>query len=79
MAFSEWLWGAFGPNDSPYATIDVPRPFDDVVVDGFDFDIEWGVDFGIYLAVSAFNLASTNYSRLRIHGKPLQGALQRIQ
>lgn len=79
VAFSEWLWGAFGPNDSPYATIDVPRPFDDVVVDGFDFDIEWGVDFGIYLAVSAFNLASTNYSRLRIHGKPLQGALQRIQ
>jgi chitinase len=47
VAFAEWLWGAFGPVDSAYATIDVPRPFDSVVVDGFDFDIEWGVDFGM--------------------------------
>ncbi|KAL9025108.1 MAG: hypothetical protein Q9196_006018 [Gyalolechia fulgens] len=36
-SFATFLWKAFGPVD---ATYDGPRPFGDVVVDGFDFDIE---------------------------------------
>jgi len=37
VAFSEFLWGAFGPVVESY---DGPRPFGDAVLDGFDFDIE---------------------------------------
>ncbi|KAL8892889.1 MAG: hypothetical protein Q9215_000253 [Flavoplaca cf. flavocitrina] len=37
VAFANFLWNAFGPED---ATYDGPRPFGDAVVDGFDFDIE---------------------------------------
>lgn len=37
VAFSEFLWGAFGPVVEGY---DGPRPFGDAVIDGFDFDIE---------------------------------------
>ncbi len=37
VAFSEFLWGAFGPVVEGY---DGPRPFGDTVLDGFDFDIE---------------------------------------
>lgn len=48
VAFAEWLWGAFGPVDSAYVSDDVPRPFDSIVFDGFDFDIEWGTDSGSF-------------------------------
>lgn len=44
--FAEFIWGAFGPTDSASVSDDIPRPFDSVVVDGFDFDIELGTDFG---------------------------------
>ena len=37
MDFADFLWKAFGPED---LSSDVPRPFGDAVVDGFDFDIE---------------------------------------
>lgn len=79
VAFAEFLWGAFGPVDSAYATPDIPRPFDSVVLDGFDFDIEWGVDYGTQLADFVFNLATANYNRLWIHGKPFQAPLRRVQ
>jgi chitinase len=46
VAFAEWLWGAFGPVDSAYVSDEVPRPFDDIVFDGFDFDIEFNTGFG---------------------------------
>lgn len=48
VAFAEWLWGAFGPVDSAYVSDEVPRPFDDIVFDGFDFDIEWGSGLGMF-------------------------------
>lgn len=34
---ADFLWGAFGPKKDTWAG---PRPFGDVSVDGFDFDIE---------------------------------------
>ncbi|KAH1387010.1 Endochitinase A1 [Aspergillus fumigatus] len=37
VAFATFLWGAFGPVAEGW---EGPRPFGDVVVDGFDFDIE---------------------------------------
>ena len=37
VEFADFLWQAFGPEDS---SSDVPRPFGDAVIDGFDFDIE---------------------------------------
>ncbi|KAI9755241.1 MAG: pantothenate synthase, partial [Chaenotheca gracillima] len=43
-AFAEFLWKAFGPYD---ASSTVPRPFgNDVVVDGFDFDVEYNGSVG---------------------------------
>ena len=35
--FADFLWAAFGPMDE---SSEVPRPFGDACVDGFDFDIE---------------------------------------
>lgn len=35
--FADFLWDAFGPKNCDYTG---PRPFGDVVIDGFDFDIE---------------------------------------
>ena len=45
QAFSDFLWGAFGPQTPGWLAIRRPRPFDGpgnkaVEVDGFDFDIE---------------------------------------
>jgi chitinase len=37
IGMADFLWGAFGPAKD---TWDGPRPFGDVCVDGFDFDIE---------------------------------------
>lgn len=46
VAFADFLWGAFGPQDAAWIKAGKPRPFDGtdgtaVVVDGFDFDIEF--------------------------------------
>lgn len=49
LEFADFLWGAFGPRTSAWVADGSPRPFDimsngifveEVVVDGFDFDIE---------------------------------------
>lgn len=39
-AFANFLWLSFGPPTEGWAAIDGPRPFKNVTVDGFDFDIE---------------------------------------
>jgi chitinase len=44
--FADFLWGAFGPQTDAWTAENGPRPFSDVVVDGFDFDIEHNGDFG---------------------------------
>ncbi|EXJ91530.1 hypothetical protein A1O3_00078 [Capronia epimyces CBS 606.96] len=44
--FADFLWGAYGPPQDTTQTL-YPRPFGvDVVVDGFDLDIESGGPFG---------------------------------
>lgn len=48
IAFAEFLWGAFGPVNANWTAQGGPRPFDDIVFDGFDFDIELGTEFGAY-------------------------------
>lgn len=45
VAFADFLWGAFGPQNATWIAEGLPRPFDasdgtEVAVDGFDFDIE---------------------------------------
>lgn len=46
QSFAQFLWGSFGPLQDPTLT-QFPRPFGtDVVVDGFDLDIESGPEFG---------------------------------
>lgn len=45
VAFADFLWGAFGPQNATWIAQGLPRPFDGTdgsatVVDGFDFDIE---------------------------------------
>jgi chitinase len=45
IAFADFLWGAFGPQNATWLANGMPRPFDgpdgtEVTVDGFDFDIE---------------------------------------
>jgi len=47
IAFADFLWGAFGPKTDDWIEVNGPRPFDDVVVDGFDFDIEHNGGFGM--------------------------------
>lgn len=46
QSFADFLWGAFGPLQDDTLT-QFPRPFGkDVIIDGFDLDIESGTDFG---------------------------------
>ncbi|RMJ21370.1 chitinase [Aspergillus sp. HF37] len=45
-AFADFLWYAFGPPTDMWAENGLPRPFKDVVLDGFDFDIEHNGGFG---------------------------------
>lgn len=47
IQFADFLWAAFGPQTDAWVAIGGPRPFGDVVVDGFDFDIEHNGDFGM--------------------------------
>lgn len=47
VRFADFLWGAFGPQTEEWVSNDGPRPFGEVVVDGFDFDIEHNGGFGM--------------------------------
>ncbi|KAH1431055.1 Endochitinase A1 [Aspergillus fumigatus] len=51
VAFATFLWGAFGPVAEGW---EGPRPFGDVVVDGFDFDIEHNGGFGYATMANTF-------------------------
>jgi chitinase len=44
--FANWLWGAFGPKRDDWEGESEPRPWGDIVVDGFDFDIEYNGSLG---------------------------------
>lgn len=46
-SFADFLWYAFGPPSEDWISNDGPRPFQDVTLDGFDFDIRHGGDFGM--------------------------------
>ncbi|GFF97809.1 endochitinase 2 [Aspergillus udagawae] len=50
-AFATFLWGAFGPVAEGW---EGPRPLGNVVVDGFDFDIEHNGGFGYATMVNTF-------------------------
>ncbi|KAK1141946.1 Chitinase 2 [Aspergillus melleus] len=52
--FTDFLWGAFGPIDDAWVAMNGPRPFGDVVVDGFDFDIEHNGGFGYAIMIDRF-------------------------
>ncbi|KAI9041665.1 class III chitinase ChiA1 [Aspergillus affinis] len=54
LLFTDFLWGAFGPIDDAWVAMDGPRPFGDVVVDGFDFDIEHNGGFGYATMIDRF-------------------------
>lgn len=67
--FADWIWGAFGPVTSEWTAEGLPRPFGDVVFDGFDLDIEWGTGFGMYKLILDRNI--THYrDRIRLPGEP---------
>jgi chitinase len=57
IAFADFLWLAFGPVNQTWVDIGGPRPFGDVVVDGFDFDIEHNGGFGMTLSQPFDNLS----------------------
>ncbi|PYH78570.1 glycoside hydrolase, partial [Aspergillus uvarum CBS 121591] len=61
--FADFLWGVFGPKTDDWVSNNGPRPFGDVVVDGFDFDIEHNGDYGY----------ATMVNRLRYHYSLQQG------
>ncbi|KAL4894576.1 glycoside hydrolase superfamily [Aspergillus ambiguus] len=46
LAFADFLWLSFGPVNQSWVDVGGPRPFRDVSVDGFDFDIEHNGGFG---------------------------------
>ena len=68
--FADFLWGAFGPKTDSWALNNGPRPFGDVVVDGFDFDIEHNGGFGMcpWLWSLVLYGASLTVTRLCGHG-----------
>lgn len=47
-AFADFLWYSFGPPTDMWAEHGLPRPFNDVVLDGFDFDIEHNDGSGMF-------------------------------
>ena len=78
IAFADQLWDAFGPVKCDYTG---PRPFGDVVIDGFDFDIESlaadipsgaGIDANYYAMVDEFRslFAMTPSSQFYISAAP---------
>ena len=60
MDFADFLWAAFGPMDP---NSQVPRPFGDARVDGFDFDIE--STYPLYLNRGESQHYETMVDRLR--------------
>ncbi|KAE8145430.1 glycoside hydrolase superfamily [Aspergillus avenaceus] len=54
VAFADFLWSAFGPVDDSWLEWGGPRPFGNVSVDGFDFDIEHNGGFGYATMVNRF-------------------------
>lgn len=48
IGFAEFLWASFGPVDDTWVAWGGPRPFGNVSVDGFDFDIEHNGGFGMF-------------------------------
>ncbi|KAF7588551.1 hypothetical protein BBP40_005540 [Aspergillus hancockii] len=57
VGFADFLWASFGPVNDAWSAWNGPRPFGNVSVDGFDFDIEHNGDFGY----------ATMVTRLREH------------
>jgi chitinase len=49
--FADFLWASFGPVNEDWSEWNGPRPFGNVTVDGFDFDIEHNGDFGMLLCL----------------------------
>ncbi|EAW14726.1 class III chitinase ChiA1 [Aspergillus clavatus NRRL 1] len=62
--FADFLWGAFGPKVTTWSG---PRPFGDVVVDGFDFDIEHNGDFGYATMVNHFRTRFAEFPSRRFY------------
>ncbi|KAB8234681.1 class III chitinase ChiA1 [Aspergillus alliaceus] len=54
IGFAEFLWASFGPVDDAWVAWGGPRPFGNVSVDGFDFDIEHNGGFGYASMVTRF-------------------------
>ncbi|KAE8416380.1 glycoside hydrolase superfamily [Aspergillus pseudocaelatus] len=54
IGFAEFLWASFGPVDDTWVAWGGPRPFGNVSVDGFDFDIEHNGGFGYGAMVTRF-------------------------
>lgn len=54
IAFADYLWAAFGPVTEEWSLINGQRPFGDVVIDGFDFDIEHNGGFGMVQVIIIF-------------------------
>lgn len=48
IGFAEFLWASFGPVEDTWVAWGGPRPFGNVSVDGFDFDIEHNGGFGMF-------------------------------
>lgn len=72
QAFADFLWGAYGPPQDTTETA-FPRPFGtDVIVDGFDLDIESGTDAFYSDLVNELRAKFTTYSakRFYISGAP---------
>jgi chitinase len=47
--FADFIWGAFGPPTDAWTNAGKPRPFGDIIFDGFDFDIEYNGPTGAYI------------------------------
>lgn len=73
--FADFLWGAFGPKTDDWVSNNGPRPFGDVVVDGFDFDIEHNGNYGRFLKAPQSSKLTSNVSRLRNNGQPTEISL----
>jgi chitinase len=55
-SFADFLWNAFGPVSEDWVNAGNPRPFGDVVVDGFDFDVEHNGGTGACLYLHPYHL-----------------------
>ncbi|KAL2010511.1 hypothetical protein VTN00DRAFT_6318 [Thermoascus crustaceus] len=67
LAFADFLWGAFGPKIDDWIGVNGPRPFGDVVVDGFDFDIEHNGGFGYATMINRFRWHFAHYPERKFY------------